>query len=328
MVLCFLVSDHSSPTKPVVTPASNEWPEWIDDPFEFWDEEPKQPAFSAVPPAITPAFTSPAIKPRNTEIRSEVITITDTPCENSSSRPPGSGLFITGVARPSFPCVPNFQSVCATQLPAKFTGLHKDEGSTGRFDGENFPHSEKLRYFFRTTFGLKSYRKNQLPAVNAALLGEDCFILMPTGGGKSLCYQLPALVTNGITIVVSPLRSLIQDQVQHLSMLRIPSKSMTSDTTAEETGDIYRDLSSGSPQLKLLYLTPEKISASERIKSTLMQLYKSGLLSRFVIDEAHCVSTSAGISLTQSMAKVARFLFVKILFFPDVRFLDVRPFAR
>ncbi|XP_078539073.1 recQ-like DNA helicase BLM isoform X2 [Lissotriton helveticus] len=159
-----------------------------------------------------------------------------------------------------------------------------------RFRGYKFPHSKEMMKIFHKKFGLHRFRTNQLESINASLCGEDSFILMPTGGGKSLCYQLPACVCPGVSIIISPLRSLIVDQVQKLTSLDIPATYLTGDKTDAEASSIYMQLSKKDPIIKLLYVTPEKICASIRLISTLKNLYERQLLSRFVIDEAHCVS--------------------------------------
>ncbi|XP_074270331.1 ATP-dependent DNA helicase Q-like 2 [Silene latifolia] len=139
-------------------------------------------------------------------------------------------------------------------------------------------------------FGISSYRANQQEIVNAVMSGRDVLVIMAAGGGKSLCYQLPAILRDGIALIVSPLLSLIQDQVMGLTALGIPSYMLTSTTSKETEKFIYKALEKNEGDLKILYVTPEKISKSKRFMSKLEKCHHAGRLSLIAIDEAHCCS--------------------------------------
>jgi bloom syndrome protein len=145
----------------------------------------------------------------------------------------------------------------------------------------------------RRKFGHVKFRPGQREIIQNAIQGRDVFVLMPTGGGKSLCYQLPAWCCPGLTVVVSPLLSLIQDQIQSMNKLGVESVFLASTQDyATEQADINRRLKEVTPHggIKLLYITPEKLTNSNQMKSMLTNLDKRNLISRFVVDEAHCLS--------------------------------------
>ncbi|KAG2491389.1 hypothetical protein HYH03_010180 [Edaphochlamys debaryana] len=153
---------------------------------------------------------------------------------------------------------------------------------------QNFPWSAQLQQALMDVFGLHGFRPLQLEVMNAVLQGRDVLCLMPSGGGKSLTYQLPALVSGGLTLVVSPLLSLIQDQVLSLRALGISGGSLTSLSSKEDVAAMYGRMDKG--ELKLLYVTPEKIVSSKRFMSKLEKVHQAGRLDRIAIDEAHCAS--------------------------------------
>ncbi|KAJ5550165.1 hypothetical protein N7461_004863 [Penicillium sp. DV-2018c] len=159
----------------------------------------------------------------------------------------------------------------------------------------NHPWSQEVRKVLKERFHLRGFRPNQLEAIDATLSGKDTFILMPTGGGKSLCYQLPSIVTGGrttgVTIVISPLLSLMEDQVSHLRKLRVKAFMINGETDAQEKSWIMTQISkAGGEGLEVLYITPEMLSKSQALIRALENLHRRNRLARLVIDEAHCVS--------------------------------------
>ncbi|XVE49096.1 hypothetical protein DITRI_Ditri01bG0054600 [Diplodiscus trichospermus] len=165
------------------------------------------------------------------------------------------------------------------------------EGSNDqKWSSRDFPWTKMLEANNKKVFGNHSFRPNQREVINATMSGYDVFVLMPTGGGKSLTYQLPALICPGITLVISPLVSLIQDQIMHLLQANIPAAYLSANMDWSEQQEILRELTSDYCKYKLLFVTPEKVAKSDVLLRHLDSLNTRDLLARIVIDEAHCVS--------------------------------------
>eukprot|EP01114_Cavostelium_apophysatum_P022325 TRINITY_DN8039_c0_g1_i1.p1 TRINITY_DN8039_c0_g1~~TRINITY_DN8039_c0_g1_i1.p1 ORF type:complete len:1070 (-),score=340.30 TRINITY_DN8039_c0_g1_i1:13-3222(-) len=166
-----------------------------------------------------------------------------------------------------------------------------NSGSTRALTSSSSDAEDKEIYKYNEeVFGHHGFRHNQLEIIKTTLAKRDVFVLMPTGGGKSLCYQLPAVMTSGVTIVVSPLVALIQDQVMQLKEAGVEANYLGSGQSEVESKRIFSELGKSQPTIKLLYLTPEKIIKSEFTMNTIHNLYNRGKLARVIIDEAHCVS--------------------------------------
>lgn len=135
----------------------------------------------------------------------------------------------------------------------------------------------------KQVFGYKDFRDGQEAIIAAALDGQDSLVLLPTGGGKSLCYQVPALILDGVTVVISPLISLMQDQVAQLRALGVQAAYINNSLPFEEQQAVYQQLHYG--QIKLLYVAPEKVLQHE-----FLERLSHLKLALFAIDEAHCVS--------------------------------------
>ena len=133
------------------------------------------------------------------------------------------------------------------------------------------------------TFGYSEFRGHQEDVINTAIAGNDALVLMPTGGGKSLCYQIPMLVRPGVGVVISPLIALMEDQVNALTQLGINARYLNSMLSNEEARQTEREVLDGS--LKVLYIAPERL-----LQPRTISLLQQARISLFAIDEAHCVS--------------------------------------
>ena len=140
-----------------------------------------------------------------------------------------------------------------------------------------------LNDLLKRYFGFDTFRPLQEEIIRTALEGRDAFVLMPTGGGKSLCYQLPALASNGLTIVVSPLIALMKDQVDALQSAGAPATFLNSTLDAEESRQRLAGLHRG--EYRLLYVAPERLMLSGTLD--MLESWKPQCIA---IDEAHCIS--------------------------------------
>ena len=147
----------------------------------------------------------------------------------------------------------------------------------------NFCMGQSAKSILKDVFGYTEYRGHQEETIAAAMAGRDSLVLQPTGGGKSLCYQIPAILSDGVTLVVSPLIALMQDQVAALEQLNIDAAFLNSTLTIAAQRQVFERLESN--QLRLLYIAPERLMQEQ----TLERL-KSFHVNLIAIDEAHCIS--------------------------------------
>ena len=165
---------------------------------------------------------------------------------------------------------------------------HEISSNIGVSLGKTFPFTDMRRFptakdALKTVFGYDDFKGLQEPAINTVVEGKDALVLMPTGGGKSLCYQIPALLRDGVAVVVSPLIALMQDQVDALEEVGVQAAFLNSSLNPEEASAVRQRLFAG--ELDLLYVSPERL-ANAGFRQMLSQLK----VALFAIDEAHCVS--------------------------------------
>ena len=147
----------------------------------------------------------------------------------------------------------------------------------------SLPVNNHALSILKNTFGYNEFRGQQGDIISQVIAGEDVLVLMPTGGGKSLCYQIPALVRRGVGVVISPLIALMQNQVDALAQLGLNARFLNSTLTSVQVSDIEQQLINGN--IDMLYIAPERL-----IQPRTLSLLSKIKISLFAIDEAHCVS--------------------------------------
>ncbi|KAK9525390.1 hypothetical protein VZT92_016103 [Zoarces viviparus] len=184
--------------------------------------------------------------------------------------------------------------VCDAAQPAssKSCGAHPvlSKQEMLLYDGTDFPWSKEVEQHLKSSFHLSTFRPLQLRAINLTLSGRDLFLVMPTGRGKSLCYQLPAVCSKGFTLVVSPLVSLMEDQIMSLKSIDVAAATLNASSSKEHAKTVMAGMLDPKAPFKLLYVTPEKIAKSKLLMSRLEKAHNAGLLSRIAVDEVHCCS--------------------------------------
>ncbi|KAJ5324290.1 hypothetical protein N7476_002890, partial [Penicillium atrosanguineum] len=146
-----------------------------------------------------------------------------------------------------------------------------------------------LDFYLHRVFRKKSFRPLQREVITAVVEGHDVFLQASTSFGKSLCFQLPAVISTGLTIVICPLLALMMDQVNALQAIGVPVSTINSNTPMAERRLIMDDMLSGHPRTRLLYVTPE-LCQMDSFRRNLQTVHRQGQLTRVAIDEAHCIS--------------------------------------
>lgn len=212
------------------------------------------------------------------------------------------------------------------QLSERATQLRQAADAAFNWNADSFPWNDTLARELNDVFKIRSFRPLQRESLNATLMRRDVFAILPTGAGKSLIYQLAAVVDRGLTLVVTPLISLSLDQQRALRALNIAAESLDSTTNKGAVNRIYREIlpkkgkigKSKEPRKKrqkvakkprarangsqgnwvqddmdpsILFVTPEQLVRNKKLMSRVEMMYEAGHLTRFVIDEAHCCSS-------------------------------------